>query len=77
MSRRTWSEEELLLLKDGASWEDFNTAFPGRTYDSWEVKRRRVGGSAGQSRAYGLRKADELAESILMVLEKYLEKRRA
>lgn len=74
--RQPWSADELQLLKRGASWGEFHEAFPDRSYDSWEVKRRRVGGSAGQSRRYGKRQADQLAEKILLILEEYIEGRR-
>lgn len=49
MSRQPWTENELLALQEGIGWEQFHLMFPQRSYDSWEVKRRRVaGGTAGR-----------------------------
>lgn len=42
MSRQFWTEEELDAVRSGIPWSDFHARFPWRTYDSWEVKRRRV-----------------------------------
>lgn len=75
MSRTPWTKEELADIELG--WPHFHELWPHRSYDSWEVKRRRVGASAGQSRRkYGRRKADQLAERILKVIEAYLAEER-
>ena len=48
MIRHKWSETELSDLESGLSWPDFSAKHPTRSYDSWEVKRRRIaGGSSG------------------------------
>lgn len=45
--KHRWTTDELTDLSL-LTWEEFNTKYPYRTYDSWEVKRRRInGGSAG------------------------------
>ena len=46
--RYPWSHAELAALRYGLSWRQFHERWPDRSYDSWEVKRRRVvHGSAG------------------------------
>lgn len=46
MSRQPWTEAEVADL--GLPWPAFSERHPGRSYDSYEVKRRRVaGGTAG------------------------------
>lgn len=44
-----WTEQELQDLRThGDDWLGFSALHPGRTYESWEVKRRRIpGGTAG------------------------------
>lgn len=46
MSRQPWTEAEVADLS--LSWAAFSARHPSRSYDSYEVKRRRIrGGSAG------------------------------
>lgn len=75
MSRRPWTETELDAVTSRFPWSAFHLLFPDRTYDAWEVKRRRVsGGSAGSNRRAieAHRTASERAERALRVLAGYL-----
>lgn len=46
MSRQPWTDQELADVSLG--WSAFSERHPARSYDSWEVKRRRVpGGTSG------------------------------
>lgn len=50
MARTPWSAEELddLSMLGPENWAEFHRRHPHRSYDSWEVKRRRLfGGTAG------------------------------
>lgn len=49
MARSPWSAEELDTLSalGPNDWVGFHLAHPARSYDSWEVKRRRFIGTAG------------------------------
>lgn len=71
MTRRPWTEIEVDYLASGVPWDAFHATFPQRTYDSWEVKRRRVlGGTAGSNKRSieAHRKAAKRAERALRVL---------
>jgi len=46
--RKPWSEAELEDV--GLGWDRFHNLHPDRSYDSWEVKRRRVAGGTAGSR---------------------------
>ena len=48
MSRKPWSETELADLQTLPDWRTFHAFHPRRSYDSWEVKRRRVAPSGRQ-----------------------------
>jgi hypothetical protein len=50
MARMPWSQDELddLAIFGPENWSEFHRRNPARSYDSWEVKRRRMfGGTAG------------------------------
>lgn len=50
MARMPWSADELddLAILGPDNWTEFHKRNPLRSYDSWEVKRRRLfGGTAG------------------------------
>lgn len=49
MARQPWSAAELdtLVALGPNDWAGFHEAHPARSYDSWEVKRRRFIGTAG------------------------------
>ena len=50
-----WTLDEIEDISLG--WQHFQVLWPHRSYDSWEVKRRRVlGGTAGTRRAKNLSK---------------------
>ena len=38
-----WNEEEEDAIRAGMSWEEFDENFPGRTKDSWRLKRQHIG----------------------------------
>lgn len=73
MSRQFWTEDEVADL--GLSWAEFSARHPNRSYDSYEVKRRRVpGGTAGSrlaTRAQRLRAFQ--AAQALKTLASYVE----
>lgn len=79
MTRQPWTEEEVQFLRDFPNnWEAFHTEFPTRSYNSWEVKRRRLnGGSAGtrDSRPQRYVESDRLALAMLELLAGYVEGR--
>lgn len=73
--RQPWTEEEVQFVREHPTdWEAFHAEFPTRTYDSWEVKRRRLGGGSAGSRVR-LLEADLLAQEMLAVLERYTANR--
>lgn len=62
--RTRWSDQEIADLS--LPWTEFRQAHPHRTYDSYEVKRRRVnGGSAGTAQARA--ESAERARTTLLV----------
>lgn len=78
--RTRWSDQEIADLS--LPWTEFRQAHPHRTYDSYEVKRRRVnGGSAGtaQARAESAERARTtlLVAAILELIEAWAQDRRA
>lgn len=55
MARMPWSADELddLAVLGPDNWAEFHRRNPSRSYDSWEVKRRRLfGGTAGTKPAH-------------------------
>lgn len=71
MTRRHWTEMELSAIESGLPWSIFHRFHPERTYDSWEVKRRRVaGGSAGTNKRQiaAHRKTAARAERALRII---------
>lgn len=49
MTRLRWTSAEIEDV--GLGWNEFAVRYPHRSYDAWEVKRRRLaGGSAGTDR---------------------------
>lgn len=77
--RQPWTEEEVQFVREHPTdWEAFHEEFPTRSYNSWEVKRRRLsGGSAGtrDSRPQRYVESDRLALTMLEVVALYLEAR--
>ena len=75
MTRQRWTDEELADLN--LSWAAFSAKHRNRSYDSWEVKRRRVaGGSAGSRLATrGQRVLTQRAIAALSTLAEFVEAR--
>ena len=71
-----WTEDEIAALRRFGphGWAEFSAAYPDRSYDSWECKRRRLyGGSAGTRKvitATSLRSALDAHVDRLLALTK-------
>lgn len=77
MARRFWTANELDDLAV-MTWDQFHALYPHRSYDAWEVKRRRVNGSAGsktlESAAFLERMLGrQLVMNILSAIETYVQ----
>lgn len=63
MTRRPWTSAEIEDI--GLGWNEFAVRYPHRSYDAWEVKRRRLaGGSAGTDRRHVVARAVRLQRAI-------------
>lgn len=78
MSRAFWKSDELEALEKHADdWLAFHALFPERSYDSFEVKRRRLEtGSAGTKDLAREKVRDLRAMTALRVLAEYIGARR-
>lgn len=78
MSRAFWKADELEALAAHADdWQTFHLMFPERSYDSFEVKRRRLEtGSAGTKSLAREKVRDIRAMDALRVLADYVGVRR-
>lgn len=77
MARTPWSADELddLALLGPDNWAEFHRRNPNRSYDSWEVKRRRMfGGTAGTKPAHAVpAKLLYRAENALRTMTEFVE----
>jgi hypothetical protein len=77
MARIKWSQDELIDLTN-LTWTEFHHKYPTRSYDSWEVKRRRIpSGSAGTrvvvAQLVEREHAVQLARGVLKVVEDWVK----
>lgn len=79
--RQPWTEEEIQFLREFPNnWQAFHVEFPTRSYNSWEVKRRRLnGGTAGSQDGRPQRyvESDRVVLAMLELLAGYVESRMA
>lgn len=73
--RTRWNSDELEDLTM-LNWDEFQTKYPYRTYDSWEVKRRRIDSGSSGTRVPRVvldvqRRADILAMDIMTAVSKW------